>query len=76
MHYNLFFNSRTFAEITDTKEMYLVPVDTIKKTIVKFLYTFKFRNVAEFFYLVMFPAVEAKGFFIQNINNICKSTVN
>ena len=76
MHYNLFFNSRTFAEITNTKEMYLVPVDTIKRSTVKFMYTLKFRNFAELFYFVMFPAVMVKGFFIQYINNICKSTVN
>ena len=76
MHYNLFFNSRTFAEITDTKEMYLVPVDTIKTSTVKFMYTLKFRNFAELFYFVMCLPCKRAALFIQNINNICKSTVN
>ena len=70
------YDNESYTLIVHTSKMYSVAVDVIKKAIVKFLYTFKFRNIAEFFYLVMFPAVEAKGFFIQNINNICKSTVN
>ena len=70
------YENKSYTTIVHTDKMYFAVTDTIKKTTVKFLYTFKFRKIAEFFYLVMFPAVEVEGFFIQNINNICKSTVN
>ena len=70
------YDNKSYTTIVNTKKVYSAITATIKKTSVKFLYTFKFRKFAEFFYLVMFPAAEAKGFFIQNINNICKSTVN
>ena len=63
--------------IFDAEKVYLAIIKstTAKKT-VKFFRNFKFRNFAELFYFVMFPAVMVKGFFIQYINNICKSTVN
>ena len=70
------YDNKSYTTIVNTKKVYSAITATIKKTSVKFLYTFKFRKIAEFFCLVMFPAVEVEGFFIQNINNICKSTVN
>ena len=70
------FASHDFAKISDAKKMYLAFANTIKKTLVHSICVFKFRNVAELFYFVMFPCRCGEGVFIQNINNICKSTVN
>lgn len=64
-----------YVVVVHTKKMYSVFTNTIKNTIVDFLYS-EFRKYAELFCFVMFPALKATGVFYTVYNNICKSTVN
>ena len=62
------------TDVVNTKKVYSV-ITNFKAETVKNLCDLKFRKIAELFYFVMcLPAGAA--LIIQNINNICKSTVN